>query len=311
MGVSKMLGHESTRASILVVDDEPFSLDIVSECLGETYEVHALQDGRAAMHLLDQAGEQFDLVILDRCMRAPDGIDILRFMRESPALAHLPVIMQSAAAGPDEVAEGIAAGADCYLTKPFRLAALSAMVRTALRRAREMTLVRERALELESAMSLMNEGAYRFRSLNDAAALAYGLSGLCADADMVRIGLSELLLNAVEHGNLGIGFDRKGELLQAGRWHDEVDRRLQSVERRDREGALHVRIHADEVRFIIRDEGDGFDWKPFLDMPASNADHINGRGIALARKLAFPNLVFRDDGRVIEASATPRPRWRS
>jgi DNA-binding response OmpR family regulator/anti-sigma regulatory factor (Ser/Thr protein kinase) len=306
-----MLGRDSARASILVVDDEPFSLDIVSECLGESYEVHALRDGRAAMHLLDQSGEQFDLVILDRCMRAPDGVDILRFIRESPVLAHLPVIMQSAAAGPDEVAEGIVAGADCYLTKPFRLAALSALVRTALRRAREMTRVRERALELESTMSLMNEGEFGFRSPNDAATLAYGLSGLCADADMVRIGLSELLLNAVEHGNLGIGFDRKGELLQAGIWHDELARRLQAADRRNREGVLHVKVDAEEVRFTIRDDGDGFDWRPYLDMPVSAGDHINGRGIALARKLAFPSLLYREGGRVVQATATPKPRWRS
>lgn len=305
-----MLEHDKARACILVVDDEPFSLDVVSESLGEAYEVHALQDGRAAMHLLEQAGEQFDLVILDRCMRAPDGIAILKFLRDSPALAHIPVIMQSAAADPDEVAEGIAAGADCYLTKPFRMLALSAMVGTVLRRARETVRVRERALELESAMGLMSEGVYRFRSLNEAAALAFGLSGLCADADMVRIGLSELLVNAVEHGNLAIGFDRKGELLQSGIWHDEVSRRLQASDFRNREGVLRVSVGTEEVRFTICDDGEGFDWRPFLDMPSSNADHINGRGIALARKLAFPQLVFRDGGRVVEARATPRPRWR-
>jgi CheY-like chemotaxis protein len=225
-------------------------------------------------------------------------------------LAHIPVIMQSAAADPDEVAEGIAAGADCYLTKPFRMAALSAMVGTVLRRARETAQVRERALELESAVGLISEGVYRFRSPNEAAALAFGLSGLCADADMVRIGLSELLLNAVEHGNLGIGFDRKGELLQSGMWHDEVSRRLQASDFRNREGVLRVSVDAEEVRFTIRDEGDGFDWRPYLEMPPSNGGHINGRGIALARKLAFPHLAFHEGGRVVEAFATPRPRWR-
>ena len=69
-------------------------------------------------------------------------------------------------------------------------------------------------------------------------------------------------------------------------------------------------MDAEEVRFTICDDGEGFDWRPFLDMPSSNADHINGRGIALARKLAFPQLAFRDGGRVVEARTTPRPRWR-
>lgn len=303
-----MLASERPQARILVVDDEPFSLDIVVASLGEAYEVHALHDGAAAMQLLAYGAEAFDLVILDRCMRAPDGISVLRSMRGSPRWARTPVIMQSAAADPDEVAEGIAAGADAYLTKPFRMAALSSMVRTVLQRAREMAEIRERAVELENAMRLMGEGMFRFRTLNEAATLACGLSALCASADMVRVGLSELLINAVEHGNLGLGFDRKGELLQAGGWHDEVERRLQAPEFRDRRATLTVTVAADEVRFLIQDEGAGFDSGPYLDMPGAHEAHINGRGIALARKLAFPSLRYRAGGNAVEASATPKPR---
>ncbi|QID19018.1 response regulator [Nitrogeniibacter mangrovi] len=306
-----MMPHPTAlRARILAVDEEPFSLELVSEVLGEAYEVTALQDGRAALRLLDDARCEFDLVILDRRMQAPDGMAILRHIRASPTLAHLPVILQTAVADPVQVAEGIEAGADFYLTKPFRIEALSAMVRAALRQSRERVQLAEQAADMETSLALLGQGVFRFRTVDEAAALARAVARLCAEPDLVRIALAELLVNAVEHGNLGLGFEAKQQLMQSGCWREEIDRRQGAAAFRHRVAQLAVSVEADAVRFVIEDQGEGFDWTRFQEMP-DDPVRLNGRGIALARQLAFPALVFADGGRRIEAEATPRPRFRA
>jgi len=247
------------RARILVVDDEPFSLEIASDVLGESYEVIAAESGQQALDMLHRAEMPFDLVVLDRRMPDPGGMEILRHIRETPALSRMPVIMQTAAADPIQVAEGIEAGADYYLTKPYRVSALARIVRAALRQHREAEGLREQALDLGASLRLMGEGVFRFRTLDDASVLAHAMSTLCSGADLVRVALLELLINAIEHGNVGIGYEAKALLVQSGRWHQEIERRLADAAYRDRVATLTVRLRSDVVTFRIEDQGTGFD----------------------------------------------------
>ncbi|MCB1917743.1 MAG: response regulator, partial [Rhodocyclaceae bacterium] len=118
---------------ILVVDDEPFNREILAEVLDDpAYRISVAEDGGQAWDRLTADGESFDLVLLDRMMPGMDGLEVLRRMKDTPRLRDLPVIMQTAAASPDQVREGIAAGAYYYLTKPFELETLLTIVRAAL-----------------------------------------------------------------------------------------------------------------------------------------------------------------------------------
>ncbi|MCB1961508.1 MAG: response regulator [Rhodocyclaceae bacterium] len=307
-----MPAASARRPRILVVDDEPMNLEIVADALAASaYEVVSLGDGDSALRALKASDAHFDLAILDRRMSAPDGMAILRHIRASQRLAGMPVILQTAAADPAQVAEGLAAGADYYLTKPFKGAALVAMVGAALAQRRELEQLRQTAADLAGTVSQLARAEFRFRSVDQASALAHGLAALCAQPDMVRIGLAELLVNAIEHGNLGLGFDAKRELMQSGRWRDEIERRQGEPRYRARVATLSVEQLPDLVRFVITDQGEGFDWTQFLEMPAERMHCLNGRGIALARKLSFLSLNFRHGGREVEVTAAPSLRLRS
>ena len=116
-----MSGSGEAQAQILVVDDEPTNLEILADTLyGHPWDVTAVNNGDAAMRMLVVNEPCFDLVILDRRMAAPDGMQILRFMRKTPHLQHTPVIMQTAAAEPTRVAEGIGANQIVDLSKGSR-----------------------------------------------------------------------------------------------------------------------------------------------------------------------------------------------
>lgn len=155
-------------------------------------------------------------------------------------------------------------------------------------------------------MQLNREAAartrYVFRTLDEARRVAAEAAAACADRWRVEMALAELLVNAVEHGNLGIGTGRKAELLRAGDWEAEVARRLALPEFSGRSAWL-LRERTDRAwRFEIGDEGAGFDWRACLGPDAARSAEPNGRGIALARRLAFADLHYLEPGNRLRCS---------
>ncbi|MCX8017867.1 MAG: response regulator [Rhodocyclaceae bacterium] len=121
-----------TPYHLLVVDDEPMNLIIIREFLDDpAYRLDCLTSGAAAWEKL-RAGERYDLAILDWMMPGMDGLELLRRIRADARHAAMPVVMQTAAASPEQVGAAVAAGANQYLTKPFDSATLVAVVAAAL-----------------------------------------------------------------------------------------------------------------------------------------------------------------------------------
>jgi two-component system OmpR family response regulator len=75
-----------------------------------------------------------DIILMDIMLPDADGLQVLQRLREHPKLAKLPVIMMTGKAGAEDVLAGLAAGADGYVTKPFKMSALMAAVNLALGR---------------------------------------------------------------------------------------------------------------------------------------------------------------------------------
>lgn len=113
---------------ILVVEDDPDIRRIVTTVLAGSYEVRSSVDGLAA--LMDiEGGYRPDLVIADIMMPRLDGVTLVKALKKKDATADIPVIFLTARSSPRDVAEGIAAGARHYLTKPFKVEELVTKVR--------------------------------------------------------------------------------------------------------------------------------------------------------------------------------------
>jgi CheY-like chemotaxis protein len=106
------------RPRILVVDDKELNLEIVRAFLKNDYELASADTGEKALDLAVEFRP--DLVLLDIMMPGLDGYEVCRRLKQDRALARASIIMLTAKAMPDERAKGLAAGADDYLTKPFR-----------------------------------------------------------------------------------------------------------------------------------------------------------------------------------------------
>jgi DNA-binding response OmpR family regulator len=119
-------------ARILVVeDDDVIGVNLVRALSAEGWEAERVASGGSAMSALDCSG--FDLILLDLGLPDIDGIELCGLLRDRAADST--VVMLSARAAEIEVVVGLDAGADDYITKPFRLAELLARLRAHLRRA--------------------------------------------------------------------------------------------------------------------------------------------------------------------------------
>lgn len=116
---------------ILLADDNADMLDYVERLLSPQYTVETVRDGRAAIAALRQ--RRPDLVLSDVMMPEVDGFELLRQLRADAQTQELPIILLSARAGEESRIEGLAAGADDYLTKPFSARELLAKVEAALK----------------------------------------------------------------------------------------------------------------------------------------------------------------------------------
>jgi CheY-like chemotaxis protein/anti-sigma regulatory factor (Ser/Thr protein kinase) len=291
------------RARLLVVDDEELNREIIREYLeDEDCDLFEAESGEQALVMLETG--DFDAVLLDRMMPGIDGIEVLQRMKKNPRLSELPVVFQTAAAAADQLAEGLRLGAYYYLTKPYHRDALAAVVQSALDLGRQRRELRAKVAAYSGVMHMVEDAHYRYRTLEEGQALAAALATVCAEPERAAMGLVELLVNAVEHGNLGIDFEEKAKLLSAGQWQSETTRRLQLPENVDKFVDVHAYRTDDEIVVLIRDQGNGFDWDKFLTLDESRAFFPNGRGIALARQIAFRSVEYRGCGNEVEVRIT-------
>lgn len=290
-------------ATILIVDDEPFNLEIISEYFdGTDYTLRLFAAGEAAWEYLRANERPCDLAILDRMMPGLDGIALLKRIKADGRLAGLPVIMQTAASSPEQLREGLLAGAYYYLTKPYERDSLLSIVRAALGDAATRENLQRRLSENAGAMQLLREAQFELGTIEEAGRLATFLAQVSPHPDGAILGLSELLINSVEHGNLGITYAEKAELKRQDRWHEEVARRGELPENRAKRVRVRFTREAGALVVRISDEGAGFDWRKYLDFDPERAFDPNGRGIALARLGSFDSLEYQGCGNVVTAT---------
>jgi DNA-binding response OmpR family regulator len=129
---------ETNGSRILVADDDRVVLRIVVTKLpGLGYDVTDVEDGQEALALLE-GGRVPNLLITDSLMPRMNGLQLVRTLRQNsnPDLATLPIIMLTSRQGEQDIIEGLEAGVDDYVIKPFSPDELAARVRTVLWRAR-------------------------------------------------------------------------------------------------------------------------------------------------------------------------------
>ncbi|HUP50638.1 MAG TPA: response regulator [Thermoanaerobaculia bacterium] len=300
-----MLAPEDTR--VLVVEDNPLDRKLLNVHLtSRGYAPRTATDGIEAWEILEREPESFDVVLLDRSMPRMGGIELLGRMKEHRTLRMVPVILQTSSIAHEDIVEGLRAGAYYYLTKPYDPEMLLEVVRIAATDYAEYRELQDQLRKGLKSLRLLREGVFILQTIQQGRDIAAIMANTCPDPQAAVIGLTELLLNAIEHGNLGITYEEKSVMTTKDEWYGEIERRLALPDNARKRVELRYERDEQEIRFVIRDDGDGFDWRRFFEIEPDRVFDAHGRGIIMARALSFTSLEYRGKGNEVVATISLR-----
>ncbi len=143
------------RPLILLVEDDPEIINFIRTSLGGKYEYVAAENGKIALQLVERQNP--DLIVSDVMMPEMDGYAFSKTIKDNPRTSHIPVILLSARTFNDDQIEGMKSGADAYLTKPFDIKYLGALIENLFTRkellveyARMQTILNPAEIEITS-----------------------------------------------------------------------------------------------------------------------------------------------------------------
>jgi DNA-binding response OmpR family regulator len=225
----------ATSLSILVVDDEAALRDTLSRSFTrEGHRVAAAADGTTAIERAST--EQFDVVLLDVALGSgPNGYEVCRTLRAQRNV--VPIIMLTALDSEADAVQGLEAGADDYVTKPFGLAELRSRIRAVLRRTGPRALGGE----------LLSVGPVR---------LDRGRREVVVRSEPARLTFSEFELLACLMSEPGRLFNRQ-ELLRAI-WGDSAYRDPRAIDVHIRHLREKLEEQPDDPRLITTVRGAGY-----------------------------------------------------
>jgi DNA-binding response OmpR family regulator len=289
---------------ILIIEDVKSIAGMLQAILVEAgYSVDCIYDGQQAWDLL-QDNNCYDLILLDRILPSLDGLELLKRIKADGVLSQTPVIMETSLSETHSIIEGIAAGAYYYLTKPVNTPLLLAVVQLALKDKDNQNQLVSNKQNFEEILRYINSGKFTCRTLEEATQLAQGISKIFPDPERVVLGLNELLINAIEHGNLDISYQEKTKLVVDGCWREEVERRLTSPDYSDRSVSILLRRKTNKIALRITDEGNGFDWQKYMEFSPERVFDPHGRGIAMTKMMSFDSLHYEGNGNTVIATVS-------
>ncbi len=171
-----MTEKHDKKQTILVVDDAPENIDILSGILGDRYVIRAATNGETTLKIA--AASPPDLILLDVMMPGMDGFEICRRLKSNDATAKIPVIFITALGDVTDESAGFAAGGVDYITKPVNPPVVKARVRTHLALYDQNRLLEEMVRERTSALSEINSFFQSVMESTGSAIAVVGRDGL-------------------------------------------------------------------------------------------------------------------------------------
>lgn len=289
-------------ANIMVVDDDRIMLMMLTQALEQLgHKVFAVRSGEEALNLMSEKYSYIDTIILDREMPVMNGLEVIKHVKENNDYSDIPIIMLTGSGSSDQIQQGIDAGVFYYLVKPATDALLKSVVGSALRERRQRKLITGQINRRDAALRAMHSCQINIQTLAEAEDVACFVACCFPEPERVVTGLLELLINSIEHGNLGITYEQKAELIAKSNWRSEVETRSRLPENSRKYAEVVFQHKPDGYYVQITDSGSGFDWKKYCQIDPSRATAPHGRGIARARLMAFDKLAYNSKGNQVTA----------
>lgn len=286
---------KNCQAHILIVDDNNLNLKTISKYL-QDYKISTAHNGAIAWKMLENNPEAFDVILLDRMMPHENGMEVFYKIKHHPVLQYCPIILQGEKTSLTDINEDLNEGAYCFLTKPLEKEVLLSIIKIAVTDYFHFKDIQYQLEQTRLSMGMLSSALFEFKTIEQARSIASLVSNTCPNPEKIVMGLTELLINAIEHGNLGVGYDEKSKLNEKGTWLEEINNRLRQAHHIDKSASLKFLRKSDLIEMIITDQGNGFDHTCYMDFDPKRMMDNHGRGIAMANKLSFSAVKYNEIG---------------
>ena len=283
------------RDRVVIVDDEMDIRNILERVVRhENLIPDTYADGQEALEALQDHHDDVVLVITDIRMPRLNGIEFMRLA--SKDFPDTPFIVTSGHGTKKEIIQALKQGALDYFEKPFGVKEISSSIR-------KVKLLADEGHRTIRAYRNLVKKTLVFEIANDIELVQPLVGGLADEIKLscriprshlpgIRMGLHELIVNAIEHGNLELD----SELKQRHDYLDFLKRRSLERRYRERRVTIEVTIAAEAFTCVIRDQGPGFDWHSLPDPgDPDNLFKPHGRGIIMAGNF-FDEFSFNESG---------------
>lgn len=295
-----IMSDKNVAKKFLIVDDSTVERVLLRSLLKRHWphcEVLEAADGIEGLLAVEQ--EMPDLVLTDLCMPRSGGLDLLVALRDKESV--IPVVVISGMGNEETAVEALNAGASSYVPKlrvpQLLVSTISTVLELATTHRNRRRVIgclgsMELQFELENDSSLVSP---MIKYLED----HIGSLRLCDEHELVRIGvaLHESLSNAIHHGNLELDSELRQE--EESIYYELAEARKLIWPYCDRRVHVCASLNDEQVSFVIRDEGPGFNHQKVLDPThEENMDRIGGRGLLLIRSF-MDEVTYNSQGNEI------------
>ncbi len=297
---------------VLVIDDDANVLTMVSDALTHYgMKVHPFSQGEVAMKVLeDPNGPPLDLVVSDINMDGMDGFDVIH--RVKSIQANLPVVLMTGQASLDYAIRAMRMGAANLFQKPLTLRELVKSVFHLVELHRDFRLAQDglKGLVEETRHFSFDSGDLDVpsvvKNLTDRL-IPLGLAKP-SNLDVIAMAIHEALVNALEHGNLELDSNLKGDLFSEEDPYTALrDRRLEDPAFARRKVEVRVQIRPERYVLEISDEGPGFDTSKLMAQTTDETlTRQCGRGLPLIH-MVMDEVGFNEKGNQIRLVLLKKP----
>lgn len=283
---------------ILIIDDENLVRSVINIALTNNgYKVYEADNGKTGIQMFIDIDP--DIVITDVNMPEMSGIEVTKNIKENKVDAD--VVIMTGYGTEELIIEALRVGASNYINKPVDFKELFNILDSIILKRENRRLfdvLKDVVVFEKKSLVLDNDITKVWGTVNQ---ILFNLSPSIErkKIEELKLGLYEILVNSIEHGNLGITYDKKKEALENNTYNELVTRKLKEANEQKKVVNIQTVYNGEELVVEIIDQGKGFNLKelPKLSDPDTLLA-VHGRGILLA-SLYFDKLEYKEPGNVV------------
>jgi len=280
---------------VLIVDDEEIILSLLKQILRK-YPIicFGAKNGEEGLSLFKE--QLPSIVITDIYMPKMNGLELTKKILQIQPQTY--VVMITGHGSEEHAIEALRSGASNYFKKPLSVKEIQSVIEKQLKRLeitnkeklhKDYLNYQEIKIEIPSDPNLIPGalGAMKERYANNFEETVW---------THIQIGIDEMIINAIEHGNLEIGSSEKSKALEASNFSQLLKEKCEDPVLSKRKVFIETKLTEHQFYCSIRDEGEGFDWRSLPD--PSNPENLlkeHGRGIFITSH-SFDEVKFNEKG---------------